>query len=151
MTEPPPSEPAPGDPGRPPGEQPPGTVPGWGGAPPGGGYPAPRQTSSRATTVLVLGIVSLVTFFVLCGLGFIPAIITLAMAPAARREIEASGGALEGTSQVRTGTVLAWVTLAMTAVVVIVLVAGLALLVTGSRSGGSGPEPVPSVSQVTPG
>ena len=63
----------------------------------------------------VLGIVSLVMFFAVCGLGFIPAVIALALAPGARREIAASGGALGGASQLRAGTIMAWITLGLTA------------------------------------
>jgi hypothetical protein len=105
--------------------------------------PLPPQTSGRATTVLVLGIVSLVTLFT-CGIGFVPAIIALVMAPGAKAEIATSGGRLTGESQVRTGTVLSWVTIGLTAlaVVLLVLVVGLAIAVgEGSGSGGQ-PSPV---------
>ena len=56
-----------------PGEQPPayGQQPGWGQAPGPGQQPGYGQpTSGKATTVLVLGIASLV-LMVFCGLGFI--------------------------------------------------------------------------------
>jgi hypothetical protein len=93
--------------------------------------------------VLVLGIVSLVMMFT-CGLGFVTAIIALVMAPGAKREIAESGGRLTGESQVRTGTILSWVTLGLTvlAVVVIAVVIGVAVSVddgTTSRSGHAGP------------
>lgn len=126
-------------------------------APPGApayGYPAyppPRPSSGRASTVLVLGIVSLVTFFALCGLGIVPAIIALAMAPGARREIEASGGVLDGASQVRTGTILAWVTVGLTALVLLAVAGFIALVVTSSSSSSTDRSPAPAVSQVTPG
>ena len=80
----------------------------------------PVTTSSKATTVLVLGIVSLV-MMVTCGLGFVTAVIALVTAPGAKREIAESGGRLTGESQVRTGTILAWVTLGLTALAVVVL------------------------------
>ena len=104
-----------------------------GGYPAYGGYPAP-QTSSKASTVQVLGIVSLVMFFVVCGLGFIPAVIALALAPGARREIEASGGALGGASQLRAGKIMAWITLGLTALGLIILIAVIALAVSASDS-----------------
>ena len=59
------------------------------------GPPRFPSTSGKATTVMVLGIVSLV-LMVSCGLGFIPAVIALVMAPGAGREIEASGGGCRG-------------------------------------------------------
>jgi hypothetical protein len=84
--------------------------------------------------VQVLGIVSLVLFFVMCGLGVIPAVIALAMAPGARREIEASGGALGGAGQLRTGTILAWITVGLTALAVVAVIAVVALAVSASDS-----------------
>jgi len=104
-----------------------------GGYPAYGGYPV-QQTSSKAGTVQVLGIVSLVMFFVVCGLGFIPAVIALAMAPGAKREIEASGGALGGSGQLRAGTIMAWITLGLTALGLIILIAVIALAVSASDS-----------------
>jgi hypothetical protein len=94
------------------------------------------QTAGRATTVLVLGIVSLVMMFT-CGLGFVTAIIALVMAPGAKREIAESGGRLTGESQVRTGSILSWVTLGLTALAVIVfaVVLGFAISVSDSSSG----------------
>jgi cytochrome c biogenesis protein CcdA len=101
---------------------------------PSPGYPPPHATASSATTVLVLGIVGLVTFFTFCGLGVVPAIIALVLAPGARREIEASGGTLGGASQVRAGTIMAWITLGLTALLVIIVIAGIVLLVSSSDS-----------------
>ena len=71
--------------------------------------------------VLVLGIVGLV---LACGygIGIIPSIVALAMAPAAKREIAAAGGQLGGAGFVKAGVVCAWVAVGM-AIVVIVLVA----------------------------
>ena len=112
--------------------------PGYG--PYGGGPPA---TSSKATTVLVLGIVSLVMLFT-CGLGFVTAVIALVLAPGARREIAGSGGRLTGESQVRTGTILSWVTLGLTAlgVVVLAVVLGIAVSVDDGSSSPSAPTVV---------
>ena len=93
------------------------------------------QTSGRATTVLVLGIVSLVLLFT-CGLGFVPAIISLVLAPGASREVAESGGRLTGDSQIRTGRILSWVTIGLTAlgVIIFALFIGIAVSVDGSSS-----------------
>ena len=96
-----------------------GSAPGYG-PPPGG------PTSSKATTVMVLGIVSLV-LMVFCGLGFIPAIIALVMAGGAGREIAGSGGALGGAGQIKAGRIMAWVTLGISALALL-LVVGLMVL-----------------------
>ena len=105
------------------------------------GPPVP-QTAGRATTVLVLGIVSLVMMFT-CGLGFVTAVIALVMAPGAKREIAESGGRLTGQSQVRTGTILSWITLGLTAlaVLVVAVLIGVAISV-GETSGGAQPSVV---------
>ena len=135
-------QPAPGQaqqsqPGQPPqqwGPQAPGSPYGYPGY---GAYgPAVPQTAGRATTVLVLGIVSLVMLFT-CGLGFVTAIIALVMAPGAKREIAESGGRLTGESQVRTGSILSWVTLGLTALAVVLLavVIGVAISVDDTSSG----------------
>lgn len=142
---------------QPPGQQPPagGGAPGQGGQP---GYPPPAygqqgygyppgygqqgygypsgygpQTSSKATTVMVLGIVSLVTLFT-CLIGFIPAIIALAMAGGAEREIAESGGALQGEGQVRAGRIMSWITLGLTALGIVGLIALIAIGATTSDS-----------------
>ncbi|MGH8893663.1 MAG: hypothetical protein ACRDWY_10230 [Actinomycetes bacterium] len=108
--------------------------PGYGAQPPAYGPP----TSSKATTVMVLGIVALVTFFALCGLGIIPAIIALVMARGADQEIAASGGALQGAGQVRAGRIMAWVTVGLTVLAVVVVIGLIALGVSSSTSGPSG-------------
>ncbi|HEX7189767.1 MAG TPA: hypothetical protein VF423_16245 [Actinomycetes bacterium] len=148
--------PQPGQPGPygPPGygqpptyHQPPafGQQPGYG-QPPGYGPPRFPSTSGKATTVMVLGIVSLV-LMVSCGLGFIPAVIALVMAPGARREIEASGGWLTGESQLRAGKITSLVTLVLTALAVVALVVLIAVGIAASDEtpGRGGP------SVVTPG
>jgi hypothetical protein len=104
-----------------------------------GGYPsqALASTSGKATTVMILGIASLVLMST-CGIGFIPAIISLALAGGARREIAGSGGRLTGSSQVTAGKVCSWITLGITIIAVIGLViAGLAgyFADSGSNSG----------------
>ncbi len=70
------------------------------------------STSGRATAVLVLGIAAIPCLF-LCGAGFVAAIVALALAPGANREIRDSGGALTGEGQVRAGRILAVVALVL--------------------------------------
>ena len=111
----------------------------------GPGQPA-VATSSKATTVMVLGIVSLVMLFT-CGLGFVTAVIALVMAPGARREIAGSGGRLTGESQVRAGTVLSWVTLGLTALAVVALAVVIGVAISVDDGAGSPAEPT----VVTPG
>lgn len=72
-----------------------------------------------------LGIASIVVMFT-CGIGFILAIVSLCLAPGAKREIAASGGALTGESQVKAGVICSWVTIAFTVVALILLVVLLA-------------------------
>jgi hypothetical protein len=130
--------------GQPPYGQPGYGQPGYGQPPygqpygqPGYGYGQPplRQTSGKATTVMVLGIVSLVTMFT-CGIGFIPAIIALTMAGGAEREIAASGGQLDGQGQVKVGRITSWVTLGLSALALI-LILGLIAIGMSSSDGTS--------------
>jgi hypothetical protein len=95
------------------------------------------QTSGKATTVLVLGIASLVLMFT-CGLGFIAAIVALVMAKGARREIRESGGRLTGESQIKAGVIMSWITIGLTAVG---LVAVIALFAVGVSSDSSSDGP----------
>jgi predicted metal-binding membrane protein len=70
---------------------------------------------------MVLGIVGLV---MMCGygLGIIPAIIALALAPGAKREIASSGGMVTGDGFVKAGVICSWITVGL-------VVAGIALFV----------------------
>jgi hypothetical protein len=102
------------------------------GYPPASGFGPPN--SSKSTTVGVLGIVSLVTLFT-CGIGFIPAIISLAMAGGAQREIRESGGALGGENMIRTGRICSWITLAITALALIAVIV-LVVVAASTDSGG---------------
>ncbi len=90
------------------------------------GFSPVPQTSGSAIAVLVLGITSLV-FLPSCGIGVFPAVIALAMAPGARREIAASGGTITGTGLVQAGVALSWVTLGAV-IAVVVLFTGLGFL-----------------------
>jgi hypothetical protein len=88
--------------------------PGW------GSDARPPKKSERATWVMALGVGSIVVTFV-CGIGFIPATIALSLAPAARREIAASAGAMSGAGQIRTGVTCAWITIGLTVLAFVVL------------------------------
>lgn len=115
--------PAYGQPLPPYGQPPPAyAVPGY----PGGYFVPAAQSSGRATTVLVLGIASLV-LLLLCGIGIVPAVISLAMSGGAKREIEQSQGRLGGLGMVTAGRVTSWVTIALFAIAAVVLVIGLAI------------------------
>jgi hypothetical protein len=60
---------------------------------------------------LVLGIVGLVMS---CGIvGIVPAIVALALAPGAKREIAASGGAVTGGGFVTAGVICSWIAVAL--------------------------------------
>ena len=85
--------------------------------PPGYGYPVP-QTSGKATTVLVLGILSLAVCMVL-------GIIAVCLAPGAEREIAESQGRLGGEGQIKAGVICAWISIALN---VLALVVGIVLL-----------------------
>ncbi len=93
-----------------------------------GGYPSGvPQTSGKATTVLVLGIASMV-LLVLYGIGIVPAVISLVMSSGAKREIAGSGGRLSGLGMVAAGRVMSWITVGLfviLAVVVLVVVASI--------------------------
>jgi hypothetical protein len=94
--------PRPGEPGPAPGNGPP---PGAG-APYAGWQPAP-QTSGRSVAVLVLAVCSFVVFPV------IPAVVALALAPGASRDIAAAGGRLTGDGLLKAGRIVAWVNLGL--------------------------------------
>ncbi len=111
MPPPPPPPPAPPPPppmaGYPPAYPPATPAPGYQPSPTG----VPR-TSGKATTVLVLGISSLVLLcavFVFLPVSVIPAIIALVLASGAKREINQSGGALTGLGAVKAGVICSWV------------------------------------------
>jgi hypothetical protein len=110
--------------------------PAYGYGQPAYGYGQPPQmlqTSSKATTVMVLGIVSLVLMFT-CGLGFIAAIVALVMAGGAEREVAQSGGTLQGEGQIKAGRIMSWVTLGLTALAVVVVIGLIAVGITTSDS-----------------
>lgn len=96
------------------------------------GYPPPKmpRTSNRAVAVLCCGIGSIVLLFS-CFIGFVPAIVALCLAPGAKREIQQSQGMITGAGMVRAGRICSWITLALT---VLAVVAVVALLIWGSSS-----------------
>jgi hypothetical protein len=96
----------------------------------GASYPT-QPTSGKATAVLIAGIASLVLLF-FCGIGIVAAIIALALAPGANREIAESGGRLAGEGQIRGGKICAWITVALTALAILALV--ILFLVLGTSS-----------------
>jgi hypothetical protein len=122
--------------------------PPYGQSPASYGYPAPTgaygpqpyygpSTSGKATTVLVLGILSLVLTF--GCIGFILAIIALVMAPGAKREIAESGGRLTGESQIKAGRIISWITLGLTALAIAIAIVGVAVAVSNNDSSGDAP------------
>ena len=82
---------------------------------------------------MVLGIVGLL---MICGygIGVIPAIIALAMAPGAKREIAASGGTVTGEGFVKAGVICSWITVGLTVAGIVLLIA---LLVLGAATSSS--------------
>ena len=84
-------------------------------------YPMGPRTSGRATAVLILGIASLVSWC-FYGVGIVPAIVALALAPGAKREIRSSGGMVNGEGQVKAGVICAWIAIALAIVAIIALV-----------------------------
>jgi hypothetical protein len=139
---------APYPPQPPYGQQPPYQPPPYGQSPASYGYPAPTgaygpqpyygpTTSGKATTVLVLGILSLVLMF--GCIGFILAIVALVLAPGAAREIAESGGRLTGESQLKAGRITSWITLGLTGLIVILGVVGLLVAVSHNHTSGDQP------------
>jgi hypothetical protein len=97
--------------------------------------PAGPPNSRRAAIVGLLGVGSL-PGLLFCGLGGVLAVIALALAPSARREIEASRGGLGGLNIVRVARLCSIVSLGIVALAVIVVVVVVLLVVQGHGSGG---------------
>lgn len=90
----------------------------------------PPQNGGLAIAVLVLGVVGLC---LICayGIGVIPAIVSLALAPGARRQIAESEGSLTGSSFIKAGVICSWVAVGLAvvgfaAILIVVAVAALA-------------------------
>jgi hypothetical protein len=77
----------------------------------GYGYAAPK-TAGRATAVLILGILSLPGLF-FCLPGLVLAIISLCLAPSAKREVRDSQGQLSGLGQIKAGVICSWISIAL--------------------------------------
>lgn len=87
----------------------------------------PQETASRAIVALVLSIASFVVF------PLVPAIAALFLAKDAEREIAGSGGRLTGEGMATAARVLAWINIALCAIVSLAVVA----LVVGVLNGPS--------------
>jgi hypothetical protein len=87
----------------------------------------PRQSSGKATTAMVLGIVGLVVCQVV-------GIVAIVLGSQAKNEIDASGGQLEGRGMAIAGIIMGWVAVGL----MVLVVAGLLLVavVAGSSSSG---------------
>ena len=82
------------------------------------GYGTP--VAGQAQAVQWTGIGSLVLLFVSMGtLGFVAAIVALAMAPGARRQVLESHGRLQGLGAIKAGKICAWITLGLTLLAVV--------------------------------
>lgn len=87
------------------------------------GYAGPRKTEGNAIAALVLAICA----FIVCPL--IPAVVALFLASSAKRNIDASNGALDGASLVSAAKIIAWINIGLCllgivlAVVLIILAA----------------------------
>ena len=75
--------------------------------------------------MLVLGIAAIV-LFCCAGAGVIPAIVALVLAPGAKREIVASGGALTGLGQVKAGQITSIIALVLSILGAVALVLAIA-------------------------
>lgn len=116
-----------------------GTPPAGYGTPPSSygspGYPqqpwaGPAQTSTKAVVALVLAICSYVV------LPLLPSIAALVLASSARRDILAAGGQLTGGGLVKAARILAWINIGFCLLVLVMLVLGLVLLSSSSRTVG---------------
>ncbi len=96
--------------------------------------PAGPRTSGKAPAILILGISSLVLLcfaVFLLPIAIVPAIIALAMAPGAKREIAGSGGTVTGAGLVKAGVICSWISVGLVVAIVTLFVIGIA---TGSSS-----------------
>jgi len=91
----------------------------WGGP---AGYPQQAPVAGAAQAVLWTAVGGLVLLGT--GLGWIAAIVALALTPGARRTVLESGGAQRGLGHLFAGKVVAWVTIGLTVLTVV----GIALL-----------------------
>lgn len=92
-------------------------------AAPNPAVPRAIGVDSGAQTAQALGIVGLVLAF-FCGIGLVPAVVSLVLAGKADARIRAAAGALGGASQVRTARVLSWIAVAVSIGLVAMIVIG---------------------------
>lgn len=59
------------------------------------------------------------------GIGVVAAIVALALAPGAKREIAASDGALTGDGFIKAGVICSWITVGLTVAFILYIVAAL--------------------------
>ena len=102
--------------------------PGYGGYPSGYYPPAAKRTDGTAITALVLSIAS----FVVCPI--IPAIVALVMVPSARRNIESSGGTLEGLGLLTAAKIVSWINIGLWVLLIIGWVVAVIIIGTSTSS-----------------
>jgi hypothetical protein len=90
------------------------------------------EPSTKATAVLVLGITALL--LMLCVGGAVPAVMALTLARTARAELRDAQGFLGGEGALRAGVMMAWIALATSLVVLVVLLI-VVLLTYGANPG----------------
>jgi hypothetical protein len=99
----------------------------WGPPPaPGGyqqygypGYAAPRRTEGNAIAALVCSLASLLLFWWCVP---VVAVVALFLASSAKKNIRASGGALDGEGMATAATIISWIHIGLFVVAVIVIV-----------------------------
>ena len=93
----------------------------------------PPRNSGKSIAILVLGIVGLMSWC-FYGLGAIPAIVALSLAPGANRELAASRGTLTGEGMIKAGVICAWIAVGLGALWFLFFVFVFAVAAIGSTS-----------------
>lgn len=91
----------------------------WESQPPPMPQPTAPQSSGKSIAVMVLGIVGLV-FTCAYGIGVIAAIVSLALAPSAKKELIAARGRLNGEGFIKAGVICSWISVGLTVVGLII-------------------------------
>ncbi len=76
------------------------------------------RTSTKANSVLALGVTAVLLMF--CVGGAVPAAVALTMARYTRAELEHAEGFLSGDRALRTGVLMSWIALAVSVIVLVV-------------------------------
>ena len=92
------------------------------------GYAAPRKTEGNAVAALVLAICS----FIVCPL--VPAIVALFLASSAKRNIDASNGALDGESLVTAARIISFINIGLC---LLLIVGGIVLIIVAAATSSS--------------